>query len=485
MTTTAGLKASAEARDPKPPFGATADVSRWLAGFTLEQVPDRVRTRAMHLLLDGIGCALMGAQLPWSRTAVDAVTAFEGRGNATLVGTGRTTSAPAAALLNGTFIQGFELDDFHPLAPLHSNALMLPALLATVGCLERVSGETLLRGAIAGYELGPRVGLSLHGSEMLTRGWHSGSVFGTLASAAAAGTLLGLDAATFEDALGLAATQSCGLMGAQYEAMCKRMHHGIASRNGLYAAFLARGGYTGIKQVFELPYGGFLSTFGEGHGPDASQLTSGLGTRWETERIVVKPYAAMGGLHASLDALFEIARERPLRPEDVAQIDVDLSEAVYHHGWWKPVRPLTATGAQMNVAYALAVAAIDGEALIHQFAPSRIDRDDVWTLIPKITAHHDPAFDAAGAVGRGRTRLRVRFTDGTTLEREKVAARSALEPLPNDAVVAKYRSLTRGVLDPARQQAVETLVLSLDRALDVRPLVEALAAEVVSPFELP
>jgi aconitate decarboxylase len=104
-------------------------------------------------------------------------------------------------------------------------------------------------GAVAGFEVGPRVGLALHGIEMLSRGWHSGAVFGTHAAAASAGVLLGLDAARFEDALGLAGTQSAGLMAAQYEAMCKRMHHGFSARNGLYAALLAAGGYTGIKRV--------------------------------------------------------------------------------------------------------------------------------------------------------------------------------------------------------------------------------------------
>src|SRR6202023_3780028 len=122
--------------------------------------------------------------------------------------------------------------------------------------------------------------------------------FGTHAAAAATGKLLGLDAAAYEDALGLAGTQSAGLMAAQYEAMSKRMHHGLASRNGLYAAYLAAAGYTGIKRVFERDYGGYLSVFGEGHEPDASRITADLGSKWETQRIVVKPYAAMGALHA-------------------------------------------------------------------------------------------------------------------------------------------------------------------------------------------
>ncbi|REM26109.1 MmgE/PrpD family protein, partial [Mycobacterium tuberculosis] len=169
----------------------------------------------------------------------------------------------------------------------------------------KVSGRQFLEAALAGYEVGPRVGMALHGAQMLSRGWHSGSVFGTHAAASAVGKLLGLDAARIEDALGLAGTQSAGLMAAQYEAMCKRMHHGFSARNGLYAAVLAEGGYTGIKRVFEREYGGFLSTFGEGHDPDASKITEALGERWEVERIVIKPYAAMGGIHSPLDALFD------------------------------------------------------------------------------------------------------------------------------------------------------------------------------------
>jgi aconitate decarboxylase len=466
----------------------TGRVAGWSAGLRLDDVPEGVRTRAKHLLLDGFGCALIGAQLPWSRTAVEAVVGFEGRGDVPVIGWGTSTGAPAAALLNSTLIQGFELDDFHPLAPLHSTSLVIPALLAAAAVpaapagAPEADGARVLAAAIAGFEVGPRVGLALHGSEMLSRGWHSGPVFGTHASAAAVGNLLGLDAAAMEDALGLAATQSSGLMAAQFGAMSKRMQHGFAARNGLYAALLARSGYTGIKQVYEQPYGGFLSTFGEGHDPDPAQLTAELGERWETERIVVKPYAAMGGLHAALDALFEIAAARPLVPDEIEHIDVELSHTVFHHGWWPPERPLTPTAAQMNIAYALAVAAIDGVALVQQFSPARIDSDDAWRLIPKVRAHHNKTFDALGPAGRGQTWLGVRFTDGTSRESSQFAARSVLEPLPDDAVVAKYRQLTDGIVEPDRQARIEQLVLSIDELPDLSELVDALAPPVASPF---
>ena len=99
------------------PLGPTGKLATWVAELSLSDVPAQVVERAKHLLLDGMGCALIGAQLPWSRTATEAVLDIDGRGDTVVIGTGRTASAPAAAVLNGTFIQGFELDDFHPIAP--------------------------------------------------------------------------------------------------------------------------------------------------------------------------------------------------------------------------------------------------------------------------------------------------------------------------------------------------------------------------------
>src|SRR6266481_8259845 len=123
--------AGKRARASTDPNGPTGRLATWLANTTLDDIPTSVRERAKHLLLDGIACALVGAQLPVSRKRVEGVTKLDDAGNAMLIGWGgRTTSAPSAAMLNSSFIQGFELDDYHPLAPLHSNSLILPAMLA-------------------------------------------------------------------------------------------------------------------------------------------------------------------------------------------------------------------------------------------------------------------------------------------------------------------------------------------------------------------
>jgi aconitate decarboxylase len=471
---------------PTDPDGPTGQLAQWLAAVELIDIPGEVIERARYLMLDGIGCALVGAQLPWSRTAVGIVADFDGGQDCTIIGWGRRTTASAAALLNGTFIQGFELDDFHPFAPLHSASIVLPSLFA---CAEKqvsrpVSGEEFLLAMLCGLEVGPRVGLALHGAQMLSRGWHSGSVFGTHASAAAAGKLMGLGAAAFEDALGLAGTQSAGLMAAQFEAMSKRMHHGFASRNGLYAAVLAAGGYTGIKRVFERDYGGFLSTFGEGHAPDASQVSGELGTRWETQRIIIKRHAAMGGLLAAIDGIQALKRETGFTGDDIERIEIDLGHAVFHHGGWVAERPLTSIGAQMNMAYAVAVTVLDGVALTKQFVAPRLDADDVWDLIGKITVRHDATFDTLGPAARGATRLVVHFRNRPRRELLlRYPEGKALPEVSNEEIVHKFRQLTDGVIAVSRRDEIERAVVGLDKMADVRELIGLLAEPVKSPLE--
>jgi aconitate decarboxylase len=463
--------------------GPTGRLATWVARTTLEDVPAPVRDRAKHLVLDGIACAIVGAQLPVSRIGVEGITALEGAGDTPLIGwDGRATSATSAAMLNSSFIQGFELDDYHPLAPLHSNSIILPAMLAAAPRVGRVSGKRFLLGAILGYETGPRVGQALGGLDMLSRGWHSGVVFGPIPAAAAAGTLYGLDAAGFEDAFGIGATQSCGLMSAMYESMVKRMQHGFASRNGLTAAALAASGYVGIKRVFERPYGGWLAVFGEGHRTYPEEIYAGLGQLWETERIAVKAYSAMGLLHAAIDAAIELRSKVDV--SQIQRIDIDMAEAAYSHGGWKAERPLEVIGAQMNVAYAVAVALLDNEVLVDQFSQSRVNSDDVWKLIDCTITHHEKAYDNLPIDERLTTQVRLTLNDGTTRSAKVVHPRGTGDQnLTNDEIRDKYAKLTHRAISAERQAAIEKAVLNIDSLDDVAQLTDLLTPAVRSPLD--
>lgn len=464
-------------------LGPTAALCEFVADISLADVPDDVVERAQALILDGLGCGLFAAKLDWSRRAVGALTATIPDGGSTPIwGWGQATEPVTAAVLNGTFVQGFELDDYHERGPLHSQSCVLPAALSALSLRPETTGAELLLAVLLGLETGPRIGMSLGGLNLIARGWHCGPINGTISSAVAVGRTLGFDATRMNDAIGIAATQACGLMSAQYEAMVKRMHSGFAARNGLLAGLLSEQGFTGIDQVLEREYGGFAACFTQGEGLDLERLTDGLGQRWELTQICVKPYSCMGGLHTSVDAMREI-RDRGVAADDIASIRIGLPRAMSSHGGWRADRPLVAIGAQMNVAYAVAVTALEGTAFVRQFAPEMLDADPVWDLIERTETYHREEFDVLGEDGRWSTDLEVITRDGTS---HRVDRRHPLgspsHPLDSDAIVRKFHDLTEMVLDPVQGAAVVDAVMGLRDAPDGSALLAALSAESDDPF---
>src|SRR5271154_5204735 len=255
----------------------TRKSAEFVSRRSYEQIPAAVRERIKLLILDSLGCAIYGADLEWCRILRRTLEALDSSRTTSIWGTDRKLSSPHAALLNGTQVQGFELDDVHRKAVLHVGAVTLPALIAVAESHAQLTGRDLLTAAVAGYEIGPRVGLCM-GQEHIGQGWHSGATVGIFSAAAGAARGLKLDADKTVHALGIAGTQSSGLMAAKYGAMVKRMHAGRAAQSGLYGALLAKDSFTGIIDVFEAPYGGFCTTFSRSQDRfDFAELSSGLG----------------------------------------------------------------------------------------------------------------------------------------------------------------------------------------------------------------
>ncbi|KAI8959033.1 putative immune-responsive protein [Daldinia sp. FL1419] len=466
------------------PEGPTGRLCTWVENLRYSDIPEHIITRAKYLILDGLACALVGAHLPSSKKATTAVLELEvAGGSATVFGWERKVGPLSAALLNGTFIQGFELDDWHRDAPVHSNSILIPALLAAAEHYSRgegdnvglrYSGKDLLLAYLVGCEVGPRVGLGLWGAHILSKGWHSGAIFGPSASAAAVSKLFGLSAAAIEDALGIACTQAGGLMSAQFESEVKRMQHAFASRNGLLAAVLARGGYIGIKKVYEREYGGFLTMFSSGNGMEPQfkpdEVAKDLGTKWEIEGIMVKPYASMAGTHCTVDCMAALRRLYPKQTGDFSNFEsilIELSEPAYHHGGWKAVRPLTSTGAQMSNAYIGAVYLVDDRVTPEQFRNDKLDRDEVWRLVDISTCTHNLEYSKSSQE-KARTKVTITFRDGSAaLSYEQAAPRGVKPPLSNEEILEKWRTVTQNIIGDERRSRIEQIVLTLDECDEI------------------
>ena len=460
--------------DARPDNVHTRAIAEFVSGLSYEQIPAAVRERIKLLIFDSLGCAIYGANLEWCRILRDTLETLDTSRTTSIWGTKRKLSSPHAALLNGTQVQGFELDDVHRTGVLHVGAVTLPALIAVAESHARLSGREFLTAAVAGYEVGPRVGLCM-GQEHIGQGWHSGATVGVFSAVAGAARALSLSPETTVHALGIAGTQSSGLMAAQYGAMVKRMHAGRAAQSGLYAALLASRGFTGIVDVFEAPYGGFCTTFSRSQDRfDLAQLSSGLGERFETMRISLKFYACVGSNHTTLDALRDIRKRRPFAPGDIDGIVVHASQVTVDHAGW-PYKPEGMTAAQLNLPFCVATLLIEGDVFVDQFTPGSFADPARIALARKVKVVHDPAITALGAAQRHKVRVEVHLRDGSVERETREAPRGSEHSFAGkDNIVDKFRKLTRGVMPGTQQDALIDAVMRLDQLPDSRALIDVL-----------
>ena len=436
------------------------------AALRYDAIPDEVRTRIKLLILDSIGCALYGADLEWTRILQRTLAAVDTTPDAAVWGTSLRLSAPHAALVNGTQVQGFELDDVHRQGVLHVGAVVLPALIAVAELRPGMSGRDFLASAVAGYEIGPRVGICM-GPEHIAQGWHSGATLGVFSAAAGAARGLKLDEGRTVHALGIAGTQAAGLMAAQYGAMVKRMHAGRSSQSGLYGALFAEQGFTGIVNVLESPYGGFCTTFSRSHRPLRPRAAHGrIRQRWQTMGVALKFYACVGSNHTTLDALRAIRAERPFTADDVEKIVVHGSQVTMDHVGWKYV-PQGLTSAQLNLPYCVATLMLDGDCFVDQFTEDKVADPERMRQAGKVEVQHDAAITAKGSKFRHMVRVEVFFRDGTRAERTVQAGRGNEKDFASEAdIVEKFTNLATHVVPRAQADAIAAWILDMDRQAD-------------------
>jgi 2-methylcitrate dehydratase PrpD len=444
----------------------TRAMAEFVAGLQYRAIPSEVRERIKLLILDALGCALYGARLEWCRILHDTLSRVDGGESCVVWGTGRRLTAPHAALANGTQVQGFELDDVHRAGVLHVGAVVLPALIAVAELRRNLSGSEFLAAAVAGYEIGPRVGLCM-GPEHIGQGWHSGATVGVFSAAAAASRGLNLNSERTIHALGIAGTQAAGLMAAQYGAMVKRMHAGRASQSGLYGALLAEQGFTGIEDVFESEYGGFCTTFSRSRDRfDLGQLTAGLGEIWQTMGVALKFYACVGSNHTTLDALQEIRRRRPFEAGQVEKIVVHGSQATADHVGWK-YEPRSLTAAQLNLPFCAATLLLEGDCSVDQFTEGAVADPARIALANRVEVIAEPQITAKGASFRHLVRVTVRLRGGERLECTKEAPRGSERDFASAAEIThKYEQLARHALPEGRVAELRDAVLGLESLSD-------------------
>jgi 2-methylcitrate dehydratase PrpD len=269
-------------------------------------------------------------------------------------------------------------------------------------------------------------------------------------------------------------------MAVQEGAMAKSFHCGRASQSGVYAAKLAALGYTGIPQVLEEAYGGFLSTIAIPAQCDGTMLTAGLGERWEILNVGYKPAPASNGSVSAMTALDTIMRPHGLVHGQIERVTAWVSSNTLGHCGWEytPDKVQGVLAAQMNLRYGLAVMALEREATAAQFAPERLFAPETMAFLPRIHVEHEPKYDGHGGIYRVACRLQVQTRDGRCHETEVLFRKGSNEdPMTADELRQKFLGLAAPVLGDARAAALAAAVDRLDMLDDLQDLSALLAVD--------
>jgi 2-methylcitrate dehydratase PrpD len=437
---------------------------RW-SGIGFADLPAEVTWVGRHCLLDWCGCALAGSREPLARL-LQAEIAGDGDGEtdggragsgpsgertgggpATVLGAARTARARDAALANGAAGHALDFDDTHTRMPGHPTAPVLPAALAVAEQLD-ATGEQLLTALVVGVEVEVRVGALLAPGHYAA-GWHATGTVGTLGAAAAVAHLLGLDPERTMHALALAATQAAGLK-ASFGTMAKPLHAGKAASDGLLAARLAAGGFTGNPAVLEAPQGMAAATVGVT--PDPARLDR-LDDRWTIRDTLFKYHAACYLTHAAINAALALADR--VGPDEIERVEVrvgpDLLEVC------NIAEPATGLEGKFSLRATTAMALLgDDTTDMASYTDTRMGAADLVALRDRVAVVAEDGRASTSAT------LVVTTRGGERLEAGDDTGRPAEDlDVQWDRLSAKFRALATPVIGPDAAAALHTAVAGL------------------------
>jgi len=446
-------------------------LGRYASGESFATLPPDVVHAARRAILDTLGVMLAGAG---EDTAVRARTLLARRSgtDATVAGTVLRASIEDAALVNGVAAHALDYDDTHGSLSGHPSVPVLPPALALAE-RDGLSGAALITAFVVGVEIESKLGRAVNPAHYEV-GWHATSTLGVFGAAAAAGSLLGLDAEAMARALAIAASMSSGIK-ANFGTDCKPWHGGHAARCGLEAAQLAAAGFTGNPQVLE--HGdGFGSTHGAGMKPEWELTVAGLGAPHEmvAPGIGVKRFPACASTHQSLDAVLALRERHGLTPDRITKVECAVGYMAPHQLIYE--RADTGLEGKFSMPYCVSVALLDGTVGLAQFMDERVRRADVQAFMPKVRMVVHPEQTTRESYATRFSEVTVTLTDGRTLVARVDQAKGApRNPLTDAELEVKFRDAAGRALPEAQVDTLLRAVTTLETAPDVRALARLLS----------
>ena len=452
-------------------MGLALELAKRINALNYEALPPEAVHWAKVGILDTVGVTLAGADDP-SATIVAGV--LSANGPSLLLGTAKRTGALDAALVNGTASHALDFDDCNNTLGGHPSAPILPALFALADEIGG-TGRDFIAAYVAGFETECKISLGVNFYQY-TRGWHPTTTIGVFGAAAACAKLMKLDDERTAVALAIAASLASGIK-SNFGTYVKPLHVGHCARNGLFAALLARDGYTASPVAFEHKQGYFEVYNGAGN-YDADKILDAWAAPLDIVKpgIAIKQYPCCGSTHPAIDAMLEVVREHDLKPDAVERIQSWTHTRRLEHT--NRPDPQSTKDAKFSVQYCLARALVDRKVGIEHFEGEAYRDAQVRSVMSKVqaapyTTEQFPADNHFGA------EVKVTLRGGTVLAHkvDQPAGRTSANPLPQERLRDKFENCANRALPQEKTAAAYAAIMELEKLADVRAVNNAMAAD--------
>jgi 2-methylcitrate dehydratase PrpD len=448
----------------------TERLARFVERTQYEVLPADAVSKAKECFLDTLGCMLEGSKGEEFKKAYHSLQLL-GEGQSWIAGTNAQTSLQNSVLLHALMAHATEFDDSHKQSKTHPGAVIIPAALGAALLQKKISGKQLIASITAGYEVTLRIGKALGAGEHRLRGWHATATCGIFGAAAAASSLLGLDAERIASALGSAGTQAAGIWAfASDGSMSKPLHAGKASQGGLISAVLAQHGFTGSRYILEAKDGGFFHAFAPDKASDwEHELLHGLESPdfYEISNVAFKPYPCCRTTHGAIEAALHIQQEWNIPVEQIKKVVIRTYDvAVKQCGFSEPRNPRLAA---FSFAYVVAAALRNKRPIVSaDFSDQAFQDPELLSLHRKVEVKLSEQLDALFPK-LWPCEVEVETIEGKSYKhRVDIAKGDPLSPLSDFERESKFRGCADGVLPQDQADRIIAAVNKLENIDDIR-----------------
>ena len=441
-------------------MGPTEALARFVADTSLRDIPGRAVEISKLVILDLLGVTLAASQQAIAKILLEYVREAAAAPRAGVIGSDMRTDPALAAWVNGSLGFALDFDD-----NIHGSTFTVPAALA-IGEGTGASGAALLEAYILGRDICFRLDAALDAGRRknqggpTSRGWFAGGTTGSVAAAAAAGKMLGLDARQLAIAFGISVAGAGGVR-RNFGTMAKGLQTGNAARNGVTAALLAKKGFTADPAIIEAPMGFANALCLEGE-CDWEALTKDLGKVFYLEQMpAIKRFPTCSPAHRPIEGLLALRRQHGFTAGDVERVECD-----FHLRSLSRTDPQETIAAPNSMPFILATALLDGRVTLEQFTEEKIHDPGMRAIMEKIK--HRPNERQPGQP-EPPDRITVVLKNGASHSIE-VAQRTTLTS--KEDILAKFMSCATVALSAARAEQLSEQIDRLETVNDVAALMK-------------